>query len=79
MYSRRYVNDVRNCEEMERSIRYLESEVKHHDFADCKHPPIVVKDVDDKPDALRPEKVFQYMVSLLNYIPNTYIYIYRTC
>ena len=45
-FQRKFVNEVRRCEEMERKLRFLETEIKKDDLP--------IYDPEDNPDAPKP-------------------------
>ncbi|CAF1687548.1 unnamed protein product, partial [Adineta ricciae] len=48
-FQRKYVNEVRRCEEMERKLRFLETEIKKDELP--------IYDPEDNPDAPKPREM----------------------
>lgn len=56
-FQRKFVNEVRRCDEMERKLRYLEKEIKK----DC----IPMLDTGENPDAPQPREMIDLEVYII--------------
>lgn len=54
-FQRKFVNEVRRCDEMERKLRYIEAEVKKDD--------VNIPDVQESPKAPNPREIIDLEVS----------------
>ena len=53
-FQRKFVNEVRRCEEMERKLRFLETEIKKDELP--------IYDPEDNPDAPKPREMIDLEV-----------------